>query len=111
MGREEGWMDGETQLVTWWQQFSSLPEKSNQVPRKTRLADRINFNLTFFFPHNTACISGSREAVQVYIRIRELASGRINLCRVVDFQVFMAAVIVILGLLGYRPTSVPRNYS
>ena len=43
--------------------------------------------------------------------MRELAGGRINLCRVVDFQVFMAAVIVILGLLGYRPTSTPRNYS
>jgi len=64
------------------------------------------------FDYNrTACISGSREVVQVYIRMRELAGGRINLCRVVDFQVFMAAVIVILGLLGYRPTSAPRNYS
>jgi len=61
--------------------------------------------------NRTACVSGSREVVQVYIRMRELAGGRINLCRVVDFQVFMAAVIVILGLLGYRPTSAPRNYS
>jgi hypothetical protein len=59
----------------------------------------------------TACISNSREVVQVYIRMRELAGGRINLCRLVDFQVFTAAVIVILGLLGYRPTSAPRNYS
>ena len=59
----------------------------------------------------TACISGSRVVVQVYIRMRELTDGRINLYRVVDFQVFMAAVIVILGLLGYRPTSVSRNYS
>jgi hypothetical protein len=58
----------------------------------------------------TACISNSREVVQVYIRMRELAGGRINLCRLVDFQVFTAAVIVILGLLGYRPTSAPRNY-
>ena len=61
--------------------------------------------------NRTACISGSRKVVQVYIRMRELAGGRINLCRVVDFQVFMAVVIVILGLLGYRPTSAPRNYS
>lgn len=61
--------------------------------------------------NRTACISGSREVVQVYIRMRELAGGRVNLCRVVDFQVFMAAVIVILGLLGYRPTPAPRNYS
>lgn len=61
--------------------------------------------------NHAACISGSREVVQVYIRMRELAGGRINLCRVVDFQVLMAAVIVILGLLGYRPTSAPRNYS
>jgi len=64
----------------------------------------------FDFNH-AACISGSREVVQVYIKMREFAGGRINLCRVVDFQVFMATVIVILGLLGYRPTSVPRNYS
>ncbi|KAK5313080.1 hypothetical protein LTR93_011075 [Exophiala xenobiotica] len=61
--------------------------------------------------NRTACISGSREVVRVYIRMRELAGGRINLCRIVDFQVFMAAVIVILGLVGYRPMSAPRNYS
>jgi hypothetical protein len=60
--------------------------------------------------NRTACISASREVVQVYIRMRQLAGGRINLCRVVDFQVFMAAVIVILGLLGYTHTSAPRNY-
>jgi hypothetical protein len=61
--------------------------------------------------NRTACISGSREVVQVYIRMRELAGGRTSLCRLVDFQVFMAAAIVILGLLGYRPRSTPRNYS
>ena len=61
--------------------------------------------------NHAACISGSREVVQVYIRMRELAGGRINLCRVVDFQVLTATVIVLLGLLGYRPTSVPQNYS
>lgn len=59
--------------------------------------------------NRTACLSGSREIVQVYIRIRELAGGKINLCRVVDFQTFTAAVILILGLLGYRPISVPRD--
>jgi hypothetical protein len=61
--------------------------------------------------NHTACVSGAREVVQVYIRMRDFTGGRINLCRVVDFQVLMAAVIVILGLLGYRPTSAPRNYS
>ena len=61
--------------------------------------------------NRTAYISGSREVVKVYIQMREFAGGRINLCRLLDFQVFTAAVIVILGLLGYRPTSAPRNYS
>jgi hypothetical protein len=58
-----------------------------------------------------ACISGSREVVQLYIKMRELTGGKINFCRRVEFQVFMAAVVVILGLLGYRPTCAPRNYS
>lgn len=61
--------------------------------------------------NRAVCISASREVVKVYIRMRELAGGRINLCRVVDFQVFTAAVVVVLGLLGYRPTCVPRSYS
>jgi hypothetical protein len=64
-----------------------------------------------FDGNRTACISASRDLVHVYIRMRELAGDRINLCRVVDFQIFMATVIVILGLLGYRPTSAPRNYN
>ncbi|KAK0311553.1 hypothetical protein LTR01_003549, partial [Friedmanniomyces endolithicus] len=62
------------------------------------------------FDYNrTACISGSREVVRVYIRMREFADGRINLCRLVDFQVFMAAVIVGLGHLGYGPVSAPKD--
>lgn len=47
----------------------------------------------------------------MYIKMGGFAGGRINLCRVVDFQVFLATVVVILGLWGYRATSVPRNYS
>lgn len=59
--------------------------------------------------NRTACLTGSREIVRVYIRMRELAGGKINLCRVVDFQTFTAAVILILGLLGYQPASAPRD--
>ncbi|KUJ12180.1 uncharacterized protein LY89DRAFT_786309 [Mollisia scopiformis] len=52
--------------------------------------------------NRTVCISGSRKVVQVYIKMRELAGGRINLCRLVDFQVFMSVVIVLLGLLDWN---------
>ena len=41
--------------------------------------------------------------------MRELSGGRINLCRVIDFQTFTAAVILILGLLGYSPQSIPED--
>jgi Fungal specific transcription factor domain len=58
-----------------------------------------------------ACVTASREIVQVYIRMRELTGGSINLCRVVDFQAFTATVILILGLLGMRPTSAPQDIS
>ncbi len=38
------------------------------------------------FDYNrTACVTASRELVQVYIRLRELVGEKINLCRVVDF--------------------------
>jgi hypothetical protein len=57
------------------------------------------------------CVTASREIVQVYIRMRELVGGSINLCRIVDFQAFTATVILILGLMGMRPTSAPQDLS
>ena len=62
------------------------------------------------FDYNRAqCLIASYEMIQVYIRMRELAGERFNFCRVVDFQGFTAAVILILGLLGHRPTSMPHD--
>jgi Fungal specific transcription factor domain len=59
--------------------------------------------------HRTACLAASREIVQVYVRMRVLGGPQLNPCRIVDFQVFTAAVILILGLLGYRPTLVRQD--
>ena len=37
--------------------------------------------------------------------MREQAAGNVKLCRVVDFQAFTAAIILVLGQLGYAPTT------
>lgn len=64
------------------------------------------------YDHNrTQCLTASREMIQVYVGMRAIAGGKINLCRVVDFQAFTAAVILILGLFGYKPTTVPEDAS
>ena len=52
------------------------------------------------------CLAAAREMGRIYICMRELSGGRISLCRLIDFQSFTAAVILILGLLGYAPQSV-----
>ena len=62
------------------------------------------------YDHNRLqCLRASREMGLIYIKMRELSGGRINLCRVIDFQTFTAAVILILGLLGYSPQSIPED--
>jgi hypothetical protein len=45
----------------------------------------------------------------MYIKMREQTGGRINMCRIIDFQAFTAAVILMLGLLGYRPKTGPED--
>jgi hypothetical protein len=57
----------------------------------------------------TQCLIASRKMIQMYITMRELTGGRINICRVIDFQAFTAAVILMLGLLGYRPKPGPED--
>lgn len=62
------------------------------------------------YDNNSAkCLAGSRKMIQIYVQMREYARGKINICRVMDFQTFTAAVIVILGLLGYGPRRLEQD--
>jgi hypothetical protein len=48
------------------------------------------------------CFTASRKMIQIYQKIVTLAGSRIDMCRIIHFQAFTAAVVLLLGLLGYR---------
>jgi hypothetical protein len=50
------------------------------------------------------CLVASRQMIQIYAQLHEFAGGKITICRVIDLQAFTAAIIVILGHLGYGPS-------
>jgi hypothetical protein len=49
------------------------------------------------------CLDASRSMIVMYVKMREQAAGKVKLCRVIDFQAFTAAIILVLGQLGYSP--------
>ncbi|KAN0103552.1 hypothetical protein V8E51_011865 [Hyaloscypha variabilis] len=48
------------------------------------------------------CLQASREIMKIYIMLREVLGATIHICRIIDFQTFTAAVILILGLLSRK---------
>jgi hypothetical protein len=56
------------------------------------------------------CLNGSRSMIVMYIKLREQAAGKMKLCQVIDFQAFTAAIILVLGQLGYSPTGSEEGY-
>jgi hypothetical protein len=48
------------------------------------------------------CFTASREMIQIYQKMVTLAGSRIDMCRIIHFQAFTAAAVLLLGLLGYR---------
>jgi hypothetical protein len=48
------------------------------------------------------CFTASRKMIQIYHKMATLAGSRIDMCRIIHFQAFTAAVVLLLGLLGYR---------
>jgi hypothetical protein len=48
------------------------------------------------------CLQASREIMKIYIILREVLGATIHICRIIDFQTFTAAVILILGLLSRK---------
>ncbi|KFY49366.1 hypothetical protein V495_00608 [Pseudogymnoascus sp. VKM F-4514 (FW-929)] len=63
--------------------------------------------------HNNriACFTSSREMLRIFHILRGCACTRfIHYCQVMDFQAFTAAVILILGLLGYQPASQKHDF-
>ncbi|KZF23699.1 hypothetical protein L228DRAFT_246538 [Xylona heveae TC161] len=56
-----------------------------------------------------ACFDASRELVKLYRAMRQGAGAAFHLCKVLDFQVFTGAMLLILGLFGYGKTSTGRD--
>ncbi|KUJ13056.1 uncharacterized protein LY89DRAFT_687940 [Mollisia scopiformis] len=59
--------------------------------------------------NRTQCLKACCEMIELYTTMRRLADGIIHFCQMVDFQAFMATVILILALLGYGPKSTRQD--
>ncbi|KAF2090645.1 hypothetical protein K490DRAFT_34348, partial [Saccharata proteae CBS 121410] len=59
----------------------------------------------------TACFGSSRDLLRVYQHLRDVNGIPLYECKVIDFLGFTAAVIIMLGLLGYgrHPTPNPSS--
>jgi hypothetical protein len=56
--------------------------------------------------NRVTCFTSSREMLQIFHIVRGCTCTRfIHYCQVMDFQAFTAAVILVLGLLGYQSAS------
>jgi len=56
-----------------------------------------------------ACLDAARQMLHRYHLFRLDDKGPYFICKIMDFQVFNAVVLLLLGLLGYGGTSAPRD--
>ncbi|PMD28879.1 hypothetical protein L207DRAFT_642777 [Hyaloscypha variabilis F] len=103
----------------WWDLV--VPSRDN-IPEMMDLNERMNaqiwfyqaqayLHLPFIVEHidnhsyeqnHEKCLQASHEKMKIYIMLREVLGATIYICRIIDFQTFTAAVILILGLLSRK---------
>jgi hypothetical protein len=103
----------------WWHDATPKHNIPDIIENHERIVSQFSYHqvkvylhLPFFLqPPNEAqhdgsriqCLNASRNMIVMYIKMREQAAGKVKLCRVIDFQAFTAAIVLVLGQLGYSP--------
>ncbi|KAH7321992.1 hypothetical protein BKA65DRAFT_91840 [Rhexocercosporidium sp. MPI-PUGE-AT-0058] len=57
--------------------------------------------------HREACLAACRETLRMYHLMRSNSMSAFNMLKVIDYQAFVCAAILLLGILGYGSTKPP----
>ena len=52
-------------------------------------------------PHRLACLESSRHILTIYRTMRSDENSAFNMVKIIDYQAFLCAALLVLGILGY----------